>query len=137
VLQLGRTLFVGQTPRSDAEGIRQLAGIVGHAGYEVRPVPVSGCLHLKSAVTALRDDLVLINPAWVDPRQLGVPHQAADPSEPFAANALPVGGQVIHAAEFPRTAARIAALGLEVLPVPASELAKAEGGVTCCSILLL
>lgn len=137
VLRLGRTLFVGRTPRSNAEGIRQLGALVKSAGYDVRTVPVTGCLHLKSAVTALHDGLVLCNPAWVDPREFGVPHLAVDPGEPFAANALPVGGRVIHAAEFPRTAARIAALGLEVLPVPASELGKAEGGVTCCSVLLL
>jgi len=28
------------------------------------------------------------------------------------------------------------ARGFAVLPVPAGELAKAEGGVTCCSVLI-
>src|SRR5262250_3265347 len=51
VLCIGRKLFVGLTRRSNAEGIRQLAAILKPHGYEVVPVPVTGCLHLKSAVT--------------------------------------------------------------------------------------
>lgn len=137
VLLLGRTLYVGQTPRSNAEGIRQLAELVAGAGYVVRAVPVSGCLHLKSAVTALADDLLLLNPAWVDPRRFPVGHVAVDPAEPAAGNALRIGGTVIHPAAFSRTRARIEALGFQVETVPADELGKAEGGVTCGSILLL
>jgi dimethylargininase len=59
-----------------------------------------------------------------------------DPSEPFAANALPVGGAVIHGAAFPRTRARLASRGVTVEPVDLSELAKAEGAVTCCSVIV-
>jgi len=137
VLLLGRTLWVGETPRSNADGIRQLTAIAASAGYDTRPVPVAGCLHLKSAVTALRHDLVLLNPAWVDTARFPMPHLTVDPGEPFAANALPIGNTVILARAFPRTRARLEAAGLSILPVPAGELAKAEGGVTCCSILLL
>lgn len=144
VLRIGRTLFVGKTARSNDAGFRQFAALVATAGYEARSIPVTGCLHLKSAVTAVTRDLLLINPAWVDPIAFESPGGTVratlipiDPAEPFAANALPIGGVVVHAEEFPRTRARLETHGIEVEPIPAGELAKAEGGVTCCSILLL
>ncbi len=144
VLRVGRVLFVGQTARSNQEGIRQLAVAAGRAGYDVRPVPVSGCLHLKSAVTALPGGFLLINPDWVNPAAVapaGSPLDArlipVDPTEPFAANALPIGQTIVHAEEYPKTAGRLVSHGLRVEPIPAGELAKAEGGVTCCSLLIM
>ena len=135
VLQVGRSLFVGVTPRTSAGGIAQLAGIVGPAGYEVSTVPVTGCLHLKSAVSEIADRTLLINGAWVPPEAFAQLRLiAVDATEPFAANAVRVGDVVVYPAEFPRTRARIEAEGIVVRVVPASELAKAEGGVTCCSL---
>jgi dimethylargininase len=61
---------------------------------------------------------------------------AIDPAEPMAANALLVGGEVLYPSEFPRTRARLEAAGIRVRAIPAGELAKAEGGVTCCSIVI-
>ena len=69
-------------------------------GYEVSPVDFSGCLHLKSAVTALSDDLVLVNPAWVSPDAFpGREALFVDEREPYAANALRVADAVV----FPRS----------------------------------
>jgi dimethylargininase len=42
---------------------------------------------------------------------------------------------VVYPAAFPRTRERLERLGIEVRPVEASELAKAEGAVTCCSLV--
>jgi dimethylargininase len=137
VLVSGRTLFVGLTARTSTQGAAELARITVSAGYTVRTVAVTGCLHLKSAVTEVADRTLLINPDWVDPalfedyRLLPI-----DPREPFAANALRIGDVVIFPAEFLRTAERLRAEGIEVRAVEGSELAKAEGGVTCCSLVL-
>lgn len=135
VLQIGRSLFVGITPRTSAGGIAQLAAIVAPAGYEVTTVPVTGCLHLKSAVSEITDRTLLINREWV-PAEAFAPLRliAVDSGEPFAANAVRVGDVVIYPAEFPRTRARMETEGIVVHAIPASELAKAEGGVTCCSL---
>ena len=46
-----------------------------------------------------------------------------------------VSGGVIHSTAFPRTQNMLRAHGVSVIGVDASELAKAEGGVTCCSLL--
>jgi dimethylargininase len=137
LLRTGRSLFVGLSGRTGREGAEELARLVEPAGYQVRMVPVEGCLHLKSAVTEVGDATLLINPAWVDPAGFeGFQHIPIDPGEAYAANALRIGDTVIHAAAFPRTTQRLRAEGFEVLEVEADELAKAEGGVTCCSLLI-
>lgn len=137
VLRAGRRLLVGDGPRSNAEGRRQLAQLVRADGYSVEAIPFAGCLHLKTAATLVADDVVLINPQWVDAAAFGgLRTIAVDPSEPFAANAVQIGNAVIHADEFPRTRRRLERAGIKVVTVPAGELAKAEGGVTCCSLLL-
>ena len=56
VLRLGTRLFVGQSGRTNDDGIRQLRSLVEPVGYTVTAVPVDGCLHLKSAVTQVAPD---------------------------------------------------------------------------------
>jgi dimethylargininase len=136
ILRIGRKLFVGVTKRSNAEGIRQLAGILAPHDYEVIAVPVTGCLHLKSAVTFLGGDTLLANRAWFD----AAPFAAydwidVDPAEPHAANALALANTVIFPASFPRTRARIESAGFHVTPLDISELQKAESGLTCSSLI--
>src|SRR5205807_5721618 len=90
VLRIGRKLFVGLTRRSNAEGIRQLAAILAPHNYDVITVPVTGCLHLKSAVTHLGRNRLLANRAWFGTPPLAC-HQwyDVDPAAPRPANALP------------------------------------------------
>jgi len=129
-------VFVGISGRTNLEGANQLASHAAPIGFEVIPLPVEGCLHLKSAVTGVASQLI-INPAWVDSAHFAdFELIEVDPSEPAAANVLAVNGYVICAEEHPRTRERLEARGFAVLPVPAGELAKAEGGVTCCSVVL-
>jgi dimethylargininase len=136
VLRIGRKLFVGLTRRSNAEGIHQLAAILARYGYEIIVVPVTGCLHLKSAVTHLGRGTLLANHAWFDATPLsGHDWIDVDPAEPHAANALALAGTIIFPASFPRTRALIEARGFSVTSVDISELQKAESGLTCSSLL--
>ena len=136
VLRAGKKIFVGLTKRSDAEGIRQLAVILEKYRYEVTAVPVTGCLHLKSAVTYLGRETLLGNRAWFDWKRLeGFEWVDVDPSEPHAGNALAIGDSVIYPASFPKTRGKIEARGFKVLPLDISELQKAESGLTCSSLI--
>jgi len=136
VLRVGREVFVGQSGRSNAEGISQLAAAIAPYGYRTVPVPVRGCLHLKSAITLVAPDTLLINDAWVDRSHWpGMRFIPVAPEEPHAANALRVADAVIHPASETRTRERLVAAGLEVVPVDVTEVQKAEGGVTCCSVI--
>jgi dimethylargininase len=137
VLRVGRRVFVGASTRTNRVGRAQLRALLEPLGYAVEDVPVRGCLHLKSAATEVGPDTILINPAWVDPAAFdGLVRVEIAPEEPFAANALRVGNTVIHPEAFPRTRERLGKQGIDVRAVDVSELAKAEGGVTCCALLV-
>ena len=136
VLQVGRTIYAGLSSRTNQAGVQQLASLVGDFGYRVVPVPVTGCLHLKSAVSQVDERLILLNPRWVPAEAFGgLEHLTVAEGELAAANALRIDRAVIYPDHFPSTAGRLASRGLEVVSVPSDELAKAEGGVTCCSLL--
>ena len=136
VLRIGRKLFVGLTRRSNAEGIRQLAQILAPYDYEVISVPVTGCLHLKSAVTFLGRKTLLANKAWFDPAVLAkCDFVEVDPAEPQAANALAISDAVILPLSFPKTRVLVESAGFHVTPLDISELQKAEAGLTCSSLL--
>jgi dimethylargininase len=137
VLRVGRSLYVGQSARSNTEGTDQLRDRISEFGYTVQSVPIHGCLHLKSAVTQVAEDTLLVQPAWVDPAAFaGFRLIEVDPSEEHAANALWLGRGVVYPACFPRTQRRLEAAGISVTPIDVSELQKAEGAVTCCSLIL-
>lgn len=136
VLRVGRMLYVGASGRTNAEGIAQLRALVTPRGYGVVPVVVTGCLHLKSAVTEVADGVLLANRNYLDVDAfVGVEWIDVDPREPDAANGLQVGDEVLFPTAYPRTAERLRRLGTRVHAVDVSELAKAEGAVTCCSLI--
>jgi len=136
VMAVGRKIYVGLSSRTNHEGIAQLDTHLSVWGYEVIPVPVTGCLHLKSAVTQAADNLLLINDRWVSPECFAsLEIMTVAPSEPAGANALRIGTAVIYPTHHPETAERLDRAGVRVVPVPCTELAKAEGGVTCCSVV--
>lgn len=137
VLRIGRTLYVGTSTRTTPAAVAQLARLVAEWDYRVVPVPVTGCLHLKSAVTLVDADLVLANAAWIETEALGsVEVLPVHEGEPAGGNALWVAGAVIYPEHHPQTARRLADAGCRLVTVPAGELAKAEGGVTCCSLIV-
>jgi dimethylargininase len=136
VLRIGRKVFVGLSRRSNKEGIRQVRAILAPHGYEVIPVPVRGCLHLKSAVTYLGRNTVLANRGWFDAGAFrGSEFVDVAPEEPHAGNALALDDTVVFPTSFPRTRARLEERGFQVSLLDISELQKAESGLTCSSLL--
>jgi dimethylargininase len=137
ILVIGSVVYVGVGARTNLEGFRQLEGYLARHGHVVRAVEARGCLHLKSAATRVAASTVLLNPAWIDRDVFnGLERIEVDPGERFAANALPVGETVLVGSAFPRTRSRLEARGIGTTAVDLSELAKAEGALTCCSLIL-
>jgi dimethylargininase len=137
VVHIGRNLYVGASGRTNAAGIGQLAAALAPFGYRVSGVPMRDCLHLKSAATFIGPDVLLVNPAWVDPKVFDVRRPVAvDEDEPFAANTLTVEGVTLMSAAFPRTAERLRKLGVATRALDVSELQKAEAALTCMSLIL-
>jgi dimethylargininase len=120
VLQLDHVLYVGRTLRTTDEGIAQLRELIAPYGYRVVGVGVDGCLHLKSAVTRVGADALLMNRRWVSPSVFdGWRIIDVDGAEPAAANALRIGENVIFPEELTRTRRKLEAEGIEVRTVPA------------------
>jgi dimethylargininase len=136
VLTVGRHVFVGESGRTNRSAIAQMESILVPHGYTVLAVAVRGCLHLKSAVTAIADDTLLINRHWAPAdRFRAFDLVDVDPAEPMAANALRLHDRLIYPSSFPRTRARMSDRGIRVVGVDVDEIAKAEGAVTCCSLV--
>lgn len=137
VLVIGRQIFIGMSTRSNPASVTQLNALLDNYGYTVRGVEMIDCLHLKTAVTRVDDKTLLINKKWVDPANFpGFDLIEVDASEPFAANCLPVRGKIIYPTTFPKTREQIEEKGYSIASVDLSELAKAEGAVTCCSLII-
>jgi dimethylargininase len=136
VLVVGKKLFVGLSTRTNIEGVSAISKMVKPHGYTVTPVKVHGCLHLKTGVTALDDDTVIVNPEWIDIgpfkefKQIRVAN-----NEPFAANVLRIEDHLIVNAAYPQTAEKIQRAGFKFALVDISEFGKAEAGLTCMSLV--
>lgn len=137
VLVLGKNIYIGISTRSNDSAVRQLQELLAKYGYTVTAVEMHDCLHLKTALTKVDDKTLLINPNWVDTSHFkGFDWIEVDPSEPFAANCLPVGDGIIFPTAFPKTRQKLEQKGYKIQAVNVAELAKAEGAVTCCSLVL-
>lgn len=136
LLAIGKTIYVGVSQRSNRHGVQQLADILTPHGFRVEPVEVGECLHLKSAATLVQADTLLINPNLVERQPFGrLKFIEVDPGEPAAANALLIGETILVPDSFDRTRSRLEAAGITLRTVDVSELQKAEGAVTCCSLI--
>lgn len=137
ILRVRKTLFVGKTSRTNLAGISALTEIVQPFGYEVVPVEVHGCLHLKTGITALNDQTFIRNPNWIDSlpfKNYMLMDVAAD--EPWGANVLRIDDNLFISAAYPQTADKIDALGFKNERIDISEFGKAEAGLTCMSLVL-
>ena len=136
VLCVGKTVYIGLSSRSNRSAVEQTQRFLAPYGYIVQGVEVTGCLHLKSAVTQVSADTLLINPAWMDRLIFGaMKFIEVDEAEPSAANAVWIDDTVLYPSSFPKTQQRLEDAGLRLKIVDATEVAKAEGAVTCCSLI--
>ncbi|MFN8413674.1 MAG: arginine deiminase family protein [Anaerolineales bacterium] len=137
VLVLGKDIFIGLSTRSNPEAIAQIQALLNHFGYKVTGVTMHDCLHLKTALTKVDENTLLINPKWVDTHHFkNFNWIEVDASEPFAANCLPIHGNIIYPTTFPKTREKMESKGYKIRQVVVDELAKAEGAVTCCSLII-
>ncbi len=137
VLVLGKNIYIGISTRSNNAAIRQIQDLLDNYGYQVVGVELRDCLHLKTAITQIDQKNLLINPKWVENFHFkDFDWIITDPSEPFAANCLPINNQIIFPSAFPKTRAKLESRGYKIQTVNVDELAKAEGAVTCCSLII-
>jgi dimethylargininase len=136
VLVVDKTIYVGESSRTNAAGIAALAGITEPFGYQVVAVKVHGCLHLKTGITAIDDGFYIVNSSWVDTRVFAKSRliEVAE-GEPWAANVLKIDDGLIVNSAYPATAYKIESAGYQVHRLNISEFGKAEAGLTCMSLI--
>ena len=133
ILQTEDTVFVGLSQRTHRAAVEALQSLTPKP---VVPVHVKQGLHLKTSVSSLGNHLLIIQPSQVDTEPLnGYEWIEVDEDEAYAANCLTVGNNVILPAGFPKLEQQIREHGFSTLPVEMSEFQKADGGVTCLSLL--
>lgn len=136
VVRSGRDVFVGLSQRTNEAGVNALREILAPFGYAVVGVPVLDCLHLKSACSALPDGRMLVNSQLIEVTSLRERDLVDVPkAEPLAGDVLVIGNRIIVSDAFPETSALLSSFGWDVIPVSVGEFAKAEGGVTCLSLV--
>lgn len=136
VLQMNRQIFVGLSSRTNQAGFESIREILSPLGYQVIQIAIKDCLHLKSACTKIDADTLLVNPDWLDMKPISHFRKiniAKD--ESYAANCLSLNDTVYLPKEFPKTSEIIAQHGYTIETINISELQKAEGGLTCSSII--
>jgi len=132
VMRVGDTLYVGRSARTNAAGIAQLADTFPALRVVAVELPAH-VLHLKCVCSPLGDTRILLAEASITiPGADAVRVPAA---ETYAANAVAIHGHVVVADGFPRTHEALAAAGLVIHPVPVSEVRKADGSLTCQSVM--
>ncbi|MEN8113340.1 MAG: arginine deiminase-related protein [Actinomycetota bacterium] len=135
IIVLNKKVLVGQTTRSNPAGAAALVELLAPYGYTVEPIEVRGVLHLKSAATAVDNETLIVYPAYVDLTSVGARLLEAHPDEPQGANVVRVGETLMMDASAPRTIASVAEHVDTITPVDVGEFAKAEGAISCKSVI--
>jgi len=135
VLMVGNHFFIGSSLRTNLEGAAQLADALNQYGHTAEVVPVDAGLHLKSSVSTLGEDRLLVTQALADyPGFANYQRTILPPGEAYAANTLWVNGTLLTPQGYPRTLEMLNKLGLPVIELDVSEVHKMDGGLTCMSL---
>ncbi|XP_038000412.1 N(G),N(G)-dimethylarginine dimethylaminohydrolase 1 isoform X2 [Motacilla alba alba] len=149
VLFTGREFFVGLSRRTNQRGAEILADTF--KDYAVSTVPVHDSLHLKSFCSMAGPNLIAIGSSEAAQKALKTMQQMSDHRydkltvpDDAAANCIylniPSKGHVLlHRApeEYPESAKVFEKLKDHMLiPIANTELAKVDGSLTCCSVLI-
>lgn len=137
-LRLGNTIYVGRSARTNDIGVSFLRQILSNHGITVVSVPLPPeILHLKCVCARLDDERVLVAEGSLPDDTFGAAEVVRIPaSESYAANVLAIGNTVLCAEGFPQTREALEAAGFRTIPLVTSEARKADGALTCMSILI-
>jgi dimethylargininase len=137
VLVAGRSVFIGLSSRTNAGGAAQLARLLEPHGYRSWTVPVAAGLHLKSSVSWLGGQTLLLSERFADrPEFRPFRRIVLAASEEPACNTLLVNGTLLTPAGFPEARRQLDQTALPVVELDVSEVRKMDGGLTCLSLRL-
>ena len=135
VMMVGTHFYIGISKRTNREGAGQMSAILENYGMSASLVPLEEILHLKSGLSYLEKNHLLITGEFLDqPAFEGFQSIRVEPREAYAANSLWVNSTVLVAEGFPRTLASIREAGYATITLDVSEFQKLDGGLSCLSL---
>jgi dimethylargininase len=134
-MMVGNHYFIGISERTNRQGAAQLIKLLRKYGMDGEMVPLREMLHLKSGISYLENNSLLISrelsrlPAFQSFDRIEV-----DADEGYMANSLWINGTVLVPAGFPVTLEKIRSAGYPALLLDMSEFRKLDGGLSCLSL---
>ncbi|WP_367606169.1 dimethylarginine dimethylaminohydrolase family protein [Legionella sp. W05-934-2] len=135
VLQIERHFYIGLSARTNLAGAEQLIAILKQYDYQASIVSFENMLHLKTGVSYIANQTLLIQHHLVDCPTFNEFHKIiVEPEESYAANSIMINDKMLMPAGFPRTIKAVEQAGYAVIPVDLSEFRKIDGGLSCLSL---
>ncbi len=135
VLRVENHFYVGLSTRTNAAGASQFINIISKYGFAGSVVPLKEMFHLKTGVSYLGDNTLLVAGELIEhPQFSGFNKIVVDETEMYAANCIRVNDYVVMPAGFPKTEAKLLEAGFSIKKVPMGEFQKIDGGLSCLSL---
>ncbi len=135
VLMVGPHFFIGISERTNREGAKQLGCILEEYGYTWTIVLVEAGLHLKSSVTYIGKNRLLITERLAGRDEFKqYDNIIVDKTEEYAANTLLINNSLITPKGFPNTMKKLESTGFDIIELDVNEVRKMDGGLTCMSL---
>jgi dimethylargininase len=134
-LRVDKRIYVGLSLRTNEGGLERIREAFAPRGFEVVGVPVTDVLHLKCVCSYLGRGKLLLADGYVPPETFRDVEIVSIPKEEsYAANAVAIGDVVLLADGHPAARRAVERAGFQVVPLATSEIAKADGSLTCLSV---
>ena len=135
IMKVGNHLYIGISARTNSEGADQMIRILEKYGMTGSKVPLKKMLHLKSGVSYLENNTMLVCGEFTDNEAFNKYNKIiVDSDESYAANSLWINGKVIVPQFYPKTREKIEIAGYETIILDVSEFQKVDGGLSCLSL---
>jgi dimethylargininase len=135
VMMVGSHYYIGLSERTNSFGANQLIAILNKYAMTGSTVSLEQVLHLKSGVSYLENNNLLITTAFKNKPEFQKFNQIiVDDDESYAANSLWINGNVLVPKGFPKTKKKIEAAGYKTIGIDVSEFRKLDGGLSCLSL---
>jgi dimethylargininase len=135
VMMVGNHFYIGISCRTNLEGAAQLIKILSKYGLTGSKVPLMKMLHLKSGVSYLENNNMLVCGEFIENKNFESFNRIiVDADESYAANSLWINNKVLVPEGFPKTKEKIEEAGYETIALNVSEFRKVDGGLSCLSL---
>ncbi|CZH47851.1 TPA: N(G),N(G)-dimethylarginine dimethylaminohydrolase [Legionella pneumophila] len=135
VLRIDNHFFIGLSERTNKEGAEQLIYLLNQHGYTASVIQLKKFLHLKTGVSYLNNDYVLVSGELINHQAFGHLKQiVVSPEEAYAANCIMINEIVLLPKGCPKITHHLSELGFSIIELDMSEFRKLDGGLSCLSL---